>query len=76
MNDYDLKGSLEYAFEYASEINKYVDEMTPWKVPTDSEEDREKLKNILFILVSDLRRVAIMLIPFFDVKMRELLDRV
>lgn len=76
MDDYDLKGSLEYAFEYASEINKYVDEMTPWKVPTNSEEDREKLKNILFILVSDLRRVAIMLIPFFDVKMRELLDRV
>lgn len=32
MQKYDLKSSLEIAFEYASEINKYVDDMTPWKV--------------------------------------------
>jgi methionyl-tRNA synthetase len=76
MDDYDLKWSLEYVFEYASEINKYVDEMAPWKISLDSEEDKEKLRNILFILISNLRKVAIMLLPFFDSKMRELLSRV
>lgn len=32
MNNNELKLSLEIAFEYASEINKYVDENTPWKM--------------------------------------------
>lgn len=76
MDSHDLKGSLECAFEYASEINKYVDENTPWKLDSSSAEDRKKLQDILFILVSNLRKVAIMLLPFFDTKMRELLNRI
>lgn len=76
MEDYNLKGSIEWAFEYASEVNKYVDDMAPWKIALDSDEDREKLKSILFILISNLRKIAIMLLPFFDVKMRELLSRI
>lgn len=38
MENYDLKGSLDFAFQYASEINKYVDDMTPWKISTDTDE--------------------------------------
>lgn len=76
MQKYDLKSSLEIAFEYASEINKYVDDMTPWKVWIETEEDKTKLNDILFILVSNLRKISIMLLPFFDAKMRELLMRI
>lgn len=76
MDDYDLKNAIELAFEYASEINKYVDDMTPWKISIETEEERKKLNDILFILISDLRKVAIMLLPFFENKMRELLNRV
>lgn len=76
MDDYDLKNSLELAFEYASEINKYVDDMTPWKISIDTEEDRKKLNDVLFHLISNLRKVALMLLPFFDTKMRELLTRI
>ena len=76
MKNSDLKGSLELAFEYASEINKYVDDMAPWKISIETMEDREKLNNILFILISNLRKIAIMLLPFFDIKMRELLSRI
>jgi methionyl-tRNA synthetase len=76
MNSYDLKGALEWAFEYASEINKYVDEMAPWKIDIENPENREKLEFILFILVSNLRIVALMLLPFFSDKMRELLIRI
>jgi methionyl-tRNA synthetase len=50
--------------------------MAPWKISIESDEDKEKLKNILFILVSNLRKIAIMLLPFFDTKMRELLSRI
>ena len=50
--------------------------MAPWKITLDSQEDKEKLRNILFILISNLRKIAIMLLPFFDSKMRELLSRI
>lgn len=76
MDAHDLKGSLEFAFEYASEINKYIDDMAPWKISIETQEDKEKLQNILFILISNLRKIALMLLPFFDSKMRELLQRI
>lgn len=76
MKTYDLKSALDVAFGYATEINKFVDDEAPWKIDTESPEGREKLENILFILISRLRKVALMLIPFFPQKMNELLDRV
>lgn len=76
MDSCELKNALELAFEYASEINKYVDENTPWKISIDTEEDRKNLEDILFILIANLRKIALMLLPFFGTKMRELLDRI
>jgi methionyl-tRNA synthetase len=76
MDTSDLKGSLELAFAYATEINQYVEENAPWKMDVTVDEQREKLENILFILLSNLRKISIMLIPFFDLKMRELLTRI
>jgi methionyl-tRNA synthetase len=72
----DLKGSLELVFAYATEINKYVEEHAPWKMDIIIPEQREKLENILFILLSNLRKISTMLLPFFDLKMRELLTRI
>jgi methionyl-tRNA synthetase len=76
MDTSDLKGSLELAFAYATEINQYVEENAPWKMNVEIAEQREKLENILFILLSNLRNISIMLLPFFSVKMRELLTRI
>jgi methionyl-tRNA synthetase len=42
----------------------------------ENQEQREKLENILFILLSNLRKISIMLLPFFGPKMRELLTRI
>lgn len=76
MDTQDLKWSIDLAFEYASEINKYVDENTPWKLDIEVEGDREKLGLVLFHMIANLRKIAIMLLPFFDTKMRELLSRI
>jgi methionyl-tRNA synthetase len=76
MENYDLKWALDFAFQYASEINKYVDDMTPWKISTETDEWKQQLNEVLFHLIANLRRVAIMLLPFFDTKMRELLERI
>lgn len=50
--------------------------MAPWKIVLETDLEREKINNILFILVSNLRKIALMLLPFFDLKMRELLKRI
>lgn len=73
---YALKNNIENAFEYASEINKFVDETTPWKLDIENEEQKKELENILFTLLYHLRRVAIMLLPFFTPKIEELLSRI
>lgn len=74
MQKYDLRQVLDNAFEYASEINKFVDDNTPWKL--DAETQKAELEKILYILVFHLRRVALMLLPFFTPKMLELLSRI
>lgn len=76
MGSYRLKEALELAFEYATAINKYVDDMTPWKLNVDEPQERESLEHILYTLVFHLRRVGILLIPFFEEKMREMLSRI
>lgn len=74
MERYDLKSALEIAFEYSTEINKYVDDNTPWKL--NAETQKEELEAILYTLLFHLRRVAILLLPFFTPKMEELLSRI
>lgn len=74
MDSYLLKQTLENAFEYATEINKYLDETTPWKL--DAESQKAELSEILYNLCYHLRRVAILLLPFFTEKMTELLSRI
>lgn len=42
MQKYDLKTALENAFEYATEINKYVDDTTPWKLDTEAQKPHQQ----------------------------------
>ncbi len=32
MQTYDMKSAIDKSFEFASELNKYIDEMKPWKL--------------------------------------------
>lgn len=73
---HNLKGSLELVFECADEVNKYVDTMAPWKLSIENDSEHDSLDQILFRVASDLRYIALMLLPFFPVKMRELLNRI
>ncbi len=74
MDRTDLKGALDLAFGYASDINKYADDHTPWKL--DPEANRAEMEHILFVMLSHLKNVALILMPFFGDKMTELLERI
>lgn len=50
--------------------------MTPWKIDSTDSEKQKDLQIILFILIANLRKVALMLMPFFPEKMSELLERI
>lgn len=74
MNWYNLKDSLEYVFEYANNLNKYLDETKPWNLKDESQ--LEELTNIMYTLWEWLRVIAICLHPFFYNKMNELFTRI
>jgi methionyl-tRNA synthetase len=55
---------LEQIFIFIRSINKYADERTPWKLAkSDSNEDRQKLKTCLGVMVESLRLAIQMIAP-------------
>lgn len=55
--------ALEKIWNFVRRTNKYIDQTAPW-VLARKEEDRERLKTVLYNLLESLRIIAIMLKPF------------
>lgn len=68
---YQLKNSLDYAFAYLTNLNKFADEQEPWKTIKD-ETKLVETKEVLYILAEWLRQVWLTLYPFFPEKMAEM----
>lgn len=76
MGIYDFKNVLDSVFGFSTTINQFIDEHAPWKIDAVTQEWLEELTGILYRSLAALRVVALMLLPFFDEKMRELLERI
>lgn len=76
MQTYDLKSALDSSFSFATELNQYIDSMKPWKLDINIESERILLDQILSTVMVGLAYIGYNLAPFFEVKMRELLDRI
>ncbi|MCM1370551.1 MAG: methionine--tRNA ligase [Clostridium sp.] len=57
-----VSSSLGHLFDVISKANKYIDETTPWVLA--KEEEKEKLKAVMYNLVETLRIFAIYIGPF------------
>jgi len=66
---FDLKTTLDDAFEYLDILNKYADEKEPWKT---LKEDNEGTHEVLYNLAEWLRQVWLWLYSFFPEKMWEM----
>ncbi|MGM0499471.1 MAG: methionine--tRNA ligase [Bacillota bacterium] len=55
--------ALEKIWNFVRRTNKYIDQTAPW-VLARKEEDRERLKTVLYNLLESLRIIAVMLKPF------------
>ena len=65
MESLHISNALSEIWNIISKSNKYIDETAPWTLAkSENEEDREKLKSVMYHLIENLRIVAILLQPF------------
>ncbi len=73
MENYHLNNALEEIWKIISRTNKYIDETMPWALA--KEEEKEKLESVMYHLVENLRKVAIMLKPIMTSTSNEILKQ-
>ncbi len=65
MDSYHISNALTELWAIIARNNKYIDETAPWALAkSENEEDKEKLKSVMFHLAEGLRKIAILVTPF------------
>ena len=72
MNKLEIGAALDEIFEVLRRSNKYIDETTPWALAKD-ENEKEKLKTVIYNLLESIRVCAISLKPFLPDTSNEIL---
>ena len=62
--EFEIANSLQEIWSLVSRTNKYIDETSPWVLA--KEENNEKLKSVIYHLIENLRRIAILISPFME----------
>ncbi len=73
MESYHINNFLEETWKAISRTNKYIDETMPWVLA--KEERTEELENVMYHLVENLRKFAIMLNPVMTKTSNEILNQ-
>ncbi len=74
MNKLEIPEALDSIFEIFRRSNKYIDETTPWILA--KEENKDKLKTVLYNLIESIRIGAILLLPFIPDTANEILRQI
>ena len=74
-NEYKVAEAISKVFELSSRSNKYIDETAPW-VLAKNEEDKDKLKTVLYNLLESIRIIAVLLEPFMPETSKNILDQI
>ena len=61
---YEIANSIQEIWNLVSRTNKYIDETAPWGLA--KEERQEELKSVMYHLIENLRRIAILIAPFMN----------
>ncbi len=75
MSSYDLKWALDKVFSFLNNLNTFMNATSPWEMFADIDNKKEEIRDILFTVAECLRVIWILLYPFFEEKMSELLTR-
>ena len=63
-NKYEIANSVQEIWNLISRTNKYIDETMPWSLA--KENDQEKLSSVMYHLIENLRKIAILIKPFMN----------
>jgi methionyl-tRNA synthetase len=64
IDEFEFANTLQEVWNLISRTNKYIDETAPWSL--SKENKTEELKAVIYHLIENLRRVAILLRPFME----------
>ena len=64
MDEYHVSQAISEIWSIVSRTNKYIDETMPWALA--KEENKEKLEAVMYHLVENLRKIAILIKPFIE----------
>ena len=74
MDSIHLSNALTEIWNLIARTNKYIDETAPW-ILAKNEEDSETLNSVLYHLVENLRKIAIMLNPFMQDTSKSIMEQ-
>ena len=64
LNEYEIANALQEIWNIISRTNKYIDETSPWILA--KEQKIEKLASVMYHLIENLRKIAILIKPFIN----------
>ena len=73
MDTYHVSNGIQTVWKYIARVNKYIDETAPWVLA--KEENKEKLKSVMYNLAESLRKISIMSKPFIPNSSKEILSQ-
>ena len=62
--NYEIANAIQEIWNLVARTNKYIDETMPWTLA--KEEKTEELKSVMYHLIENLRKIAIMIKPFMN----------
>ena len=74
LNNYEIANALQEIWNLISRTNKYIDETMPWSLA--KEEETEKLKSVMYHLIENLRKIAILIKPFMTETANNILNQI
>ena len=70
-DEYNIAIALQEIWTLISRTNKYIDETLPWNL--SKEEQTKKLESVIYHLIENLRKIAIVLLPVMENTSKDIL---
>lgn len=74
-NNYEIANSIQEIWSLISRTNKYIDETMPWAL-AKNENEIEKLESVMYHLIENLRKIAILIKPFMNETADDILKQI
>jgi len=72
-DSFHIADTMVEIWKLVSSTNKYIDQTEPWNL-YKSPENKEKLESVMYHLIENIRKIAIMITPFMPEISKKILD--